>query len=123
MIVKSVYELTSDELVKLWFWLDELVDDFDYWNVRLGDDDYIVFDKYPVLFWKIDNTIYTSDELNDEEKKILLSFFDDFDFEKYWSDDFENSWSEFDKINWVKLAYRWWVWYVYHLYKYITPDK
>ena len=85
-----------------------------------GDEDYLI-DKegYPVYFTKYDNYIIIDDHSYDDNYDyidIIRKFYDD-NFEKYF-ESIDNNWWSFKEYNWIKIAYRWWSWYVYSLWWY-----
>ena len=109
MKIKNIYELSKYDYKKLYLKEWEELSLFDW------DPDYIIDSYwYPCYFCISWNTIYTSDYDDPEIDDMILDFVE-------WKNrkSFEEQNREaFRKYDWIKLAYRWWIWYVYSLYYY-----
>ena len=68
--------------------------------------------EYVDFYWH-DDLVITDWAVEHEEE--LLEFFEN---DENWISFEEQTWQAFNEYNWLKIAYRWWVGYVYHLYYY-----
>jgi len=109
MKIKNIYELSKYDYKKLYLKPWEELNLFD------DNPDYIIDEYwYPCYFYISWNTIYTSDYDDSWIDEKILEFYEwkkREPFEKQNRETFKN-------YDWLKLAYRWWRWYVYRLYYY-----
>lgn len=126
--IKSVYELSPDEMEELY------IEEGNELSLFEGDPDYMVTpDEYPIYFfiWSDKNLVVVSDYSDFDGE--LLEFCKGqntsisrsgvntrsetwhWEYMDYW----DNAWDSFKKNPNLKIAYRWWCGYVYTLFEYV----
>lgn len=126
--LKSVYELSPDEMEELYLEEGEELSLFE------GDPDYMVTPEYPIYFfiWSDKNLVIVSDysdydqELLEfckgQDTRVSRSGYNSRSETWHWEymDYWENAWDSFEKNQNLKIAYRWGCGYVYTLFEYVN---
>lgn len=125
--LKSVYELSSDEMQELY------LEEGDELSLFEGDCDYMVTpDGYPIYFfiWSDKNLVIVSDYSDFDDELLEFCKGQDTTISRagynsrsevwHWEYmDYENNaWDSFEKNPNLKIAYRWGCGYVYTLFEY-----
>lgn len=135
--------LEKDDFENLCF-SEKEIKDYENWLwdpfiVFEGDPDYMIDESWNTIYFiRIDNKVYYIDydsnwDQGYSDLKKLEQFIENqsMKISLWWNNTrsetenrkyFENenySWDWFKNYNWLKIAYRWWCWYVYTLFKYI----
>lgn len=115
---------------------DEEIEQYENWeysilNIFEGDPDYMIDENwnttYFIIIWnkcyyanwwydcdidKLENFVLS------QNPKISIWWFNTRSESDHWKYFEENTWKEFEEYKWLKIAYRWWAWYCYTLFKY-----